>query len=56
MRLISYMNAPTEPAFIALGHGVEYIMHDPHEKSCIQARKCSNLMRAHVNFSSGGLV
>ena len=31
MSLIGYINAPTEPAFIALKNGMEYIMHHPHE-------------------------
>ena len=31
MRLSGYMNAPTEPAFIALKHVMEYHMHHPHE-------------------------
>ena len=30
-RLSGYMNAPTEPAFIALKHGMEYLKHHPHE-------------------------
>ena len=31
MRLSGYMNAPTEPDFLALRHGMEYLMHHPHE-------------------------
>ena len=31
MRLSGYMNAPTEPAFLAIKHGMEHIMHHPHE-------------------------
>ena len=31
MRLSGYMNAPTEPAFISLKHGMEYLMYHPHE-------------------------
>ena len=27
IRLSGYMNTPTEPAFIALKHGMEYLMH-----------------------------
>ena len=26
-----YMNPPTEPLFISLRHGMEYLMHHPHE-------------------------
>ena len=29
--LIDYMNSPTEPYFIALIQGMEYLMHHPHE-------------------------
>ena len=31
MRLSGFMNAPTEPAFLALKHGMEYLMHHPQE-------------------------
>ena len=31
MILRGYMNDPTEPAFIALRHGMEYLMHQQHE-------------------------
>ena len=31
MRLSGYMNAPTEPAFLSLKHGMEYLIHHPHE-------------------------
>ena len=31
MRLSGYMNAPTEPEFLALKHGMEYLIHYPHE-------------------------
>ena len=31
MRLSGYINAPTEPAFLALRHGMEYFMYQPHE-------------------------
>ena len=31
MRISGYMNAPIEPAFLALKHGVEYLMHHPHK-------------------------
>ena len=30
MRLSGHMNAPTEPVFIALKRGMEYLMHHPH--------------------------
>ena len=30
MRLSGYMNEPTEHAFIALKHGMEYLMQHPH--------------------------
>ena len=31
MLLSCYINAPTEPEFIALRHIMEYLMHHPHE-------------------------
>ena len=31
MSLSCYMNAPTESTFLALRHGMEYLMHQPHE-------------------------
>ena len=31
MRLSGYIIAPTEPAFLDLKHGMEYLMHYPHE-------------------------
>ena len=31
MHLSFYMNAPTEPDFLALKHDMEYLMHRPHE-------------------------
>ena len=31
MRLSGYMNSPTEPAFISLKHGMEYLIHHTHE-------------------------
>ena len=31
MRLSGYMNAPTEPTFLAFKNGMEYLMHHPHE-------------------------
>ena len=31
MHLSGYMNAPKEPAFLALKHGIEYLIHHPHE-------------------------
>ena len=31
MRLSGYMNAPTEPSFLDLKHGMEYLMHHLHE-------------------------
>ena len=32
------MNATTEPAFISLRHGMEYLMHHPHDP-IIHSRK-----------------
>ena len=30
MKLIGYMNDPTEPAFFAFHHGMDFLMHHPH--------------------------
>ena len=32
MHISGYMNAPKEPAFISLIHGMEYLMNHPHEQ------------------------
>ena len=39
MRLSGYMNAPTEPAFLALKHGMEYLMHHTHEPIVYSRKK-----------------
>ena len=31
IRISGCMNATTEPAFLSLIHGMEYLMHHPHE-------------------------
>ena len=31
IRLSRYMNVPTEPDFLDIKHGMEYLMHHPHE-------------------------
>ena len=31
MQPSGYMNAQKKPAYIALKHGIEYLMHHPHE-------------------------
>ena len=31
MRLNGYMNAPTEPVFLAIKHDMKYLVHHPHE-------------------------
>ena len=31
MQLSGYINAQTEPVFLALRHGMEYLTHRPHE-------------------------
>ena len=33
------MNAPTEPAFIACKHGMEYLMHYTHEPIMYPGKK-----------------
>ena len=42
MWLSGYMNAPTAPAFLALRHGMEYLMHHPHEPIMYSRKKISN--------------
>ena len=39
MRLSGYMNAPTELDFFALKHGMEYLMHYPHEAIMYSRKK-----------------
>ena len=39
MQLIGYMNAPTEPSFFSLKHGMEYLMHHPHEPIIYSRKK-----------------
>ena len=34
-----YMNTPTEPTFLALVHGMEYLMHHPHEPIMYSRKK-----------------
>ena len=31
IQISGYMNAPTETTFIVIKHGMEYLMHHPHE-------------------------
>ena len=38
MHLSGYMNPPTEPDFLALKHGMEYLMNHPHE-TIVHSRK-----------------
>ena len=39
MRLSGYINATTEPVFLAIRHGMEYIMHHPHLSIIYSKRK-----------------
>ena len=39
MCLSSYMNASTEPDVLALKHGMEYFMHNPHEPTMYSRNK-----------------
>ena len=39
MRLSGYINSPAEPAFVALRHGMEYLMHHPHEPIIYSRKK-----------------
>ena len=51
LRLSRYMNAPTEPAFLALKHGMEYLMHHPHEP-IMYLKKKHKKMKANINVYS----
>ena len=39
MRLSGYMNEPTEPDFLAIKHGMEYLMHHQHEPIMYSRKK-----------------
>ena len=52
MRLSGYMNSPTEPAFIDLKHGMEYLMHHTHEPIMYSRKKIIELKRAPINVTS----
>ena len=52
MRLIGYMNAPTEPDLLALKHGMGYLMHHPHEPIMYAKIKRIKLIGAHTNATS----
>ena len=40
MHLSGYMNEPSEPAFPDIKHGMEYLMHLPHEPIMYSIKKC----------------
>ena len=52
MRLSGYMNAPTDLDFLALRHGMENLMHHPHEPIVYSRNKYSKQMKYHINVSS----
>ena len=39
MSLSGYMNAPIEPDFLSLRHGMEYLMHHPYEPIMYSKKK-----------------
>ena len=42
MHLCGYMNAPTEPALLAIRHVMEYLIHHPHEPIIYSRKKKIN--------------
>ena len=52
MRIIWYMNAPTENSLLALRNGLEYLMHHPREPIMYSRKKLSKPMKFHINVSS----
>ena len=52
MLLSGYRNSPTEPAIIALKHGMEYLMHHPHELIMYSRKKFIELKRFPINVTS----
>ena len=52
MSLSGYMNAPIEPALLAFIHGIEYLIHHPHEPIMYSTKKFSKKKIAHINVSS----
>ena len=42
MRLSGYINAPTEPSFLSLRHGMEYLMCHSHETKMYSRKKFPN--------------
>ena len=57
MLLSVYMNTPTEPDSIALKHGMEYIIHHPHEPIMYSGKKIyKNHERSHQCYLKTGNV
>ena len=55
MHLSGYMNPPTEPAFFALKHGMEYTIHHPHETIMYSRKKIYKTHEIpHQCFSKAG--
>ena len=46
------MNAPTEPAFLALKHGMAYLMHHTHEPIIYSGKKSIKLKKTPTNVTS----
>ena len=46
----------TDPAFLAIRHGMEYIMHHPHETIVYSRKKSSKQMKYHINASSNKAI
>ena len=56
MRLSGYMNATTETEFIALRHGILYLMHQQNEPSIYSRKNFFKKIISHFNFSSRQLL
>ena len=57
MRLSGYTNAPKEPALLALRHGMDHLMHHPHEPMMYSIKKSFNKNESpHQCFFKAGDV
>ena len=52
MRLSGYMNAPIEPDFFALKHGMEYLIHHTHEPIMYLRKKIYKTHKSPTNVTS----
>ena len=55
MRLSGYMNAPTEPDFLALKHGMEYLMPHSHKPIMYSRKKMHRTEESYLQcYSKAG--